>query len=372
MPGLIAEVAEKQRAFDKVFGHFDPNGTGNINSKDFLNVIDNMDALQPEDAEPIMSEHQRESAQAVVAAAITMSKAEVLEFLQTLGVELHDDEEPDEEERQENGYQEELQSISGLEAASLPTNLRPHTAMMPDRPRPRHLSSRSVSSQAATAQNYEPEMTMNTFDKSRSENLERSGMPLAQSTPNKESLWSRAKDGKENRRPTTSPRKSHRSIYSAVGEGTFSPSAPMSAGHRDAGFPFVSEEVLLLQDQVNKLQDRERASDKTIARNEEQIRELQAMLDESREEMSRNNRAFSELRTERKSAEDDVRMLERNVEQLQQDLKALQTRHDKIKSDLDLQAAELEGSTAAVMERNNQISALQAKIDSLDADRSSV
>jgi hypothetical protein len=51
---------EDVAAFDRVFAQFDPNGTGKILMKDFLSIIDELDALRPHNAPPLLSESQRE------------------------------------------------------------------------------------------------------------------------------------------------------------------------------------------------------------------------------------------------------------------------------------------------------------------------
>ena len=53
---------EDVAAFDRVFAQFDPNGTGKVLMKDFLSIIDELDELRPRDAEPLLSEGQREQA----------------------------------------------------------------------------------------------------------------------------------------------------------------------------------------------------------------------------------------------------------------------------------------------------------------------
>jgi hypothetical protein len=51
---------EDVAAFDRVFAQFDPNGTGKILMKDFLSIIDELDALRLHNAPPLLSESQRE------------------------------------------------------------------------------------------------------------------------------------------------------------------------------------------------------------------------------------------------------------------------------------------------------------------------
>lgn len=53
---------EDVAAFDRVFAQFDPNGTGKVLMKDFLSIIDELDELRPRNAEPLLSERQREQA----------------------------------------------------------------------------------------------------------------------------------------------------------------------------------------------------------------------------------------------------------------------------------------------------------------------
>jgi hypothetical protein len=51
---------EDVAAFDRVFAQFDPNGVGVVSLRDFLSIIDELDALRPSSAKPLLTNDQRE------------------------------------------------------------------------------------------------------------------------------------------------------------------------------------------------------------------------------------------------------------------------------------------------------------------------
>jgi hypothetical protein len=50
---------EDVAAFDRVFAQFDPNNTGVVSMRDFLAIIDELDALRPRSAKPLLTDMQR-------------------------------------------------------------------------------------------------------------------------------------------------------------------------------------------------------------------------------------------------------------------------------------------------------------------------
>jgi hypothetical protein len=50
---------EDVAAFDRVFAQFDPNNLGVVSMRDFLSIIDELDALRPKSAKPLLTDLQR-------------------------------------------------------------------------------------------------------------------------------------------------------------------------------------------------------------------------------------------------------------------------------------------------------------------------
>jgi hypothetical protein len=51
---------EDVAAFDRIFAQFDPNKTGVVSMRDFLAIIDELDALRPRSAKPLLTDMQRD------------------------------------------------------------------------------------------------------------------------------------------------------------------------------------------------------------------------------------------------------------------------------------------------------------------------
>lgn len=201
----------------------------------------------------------------------------------------------------------------------------------------------------------------------------RASTPLAQSTPHKDSPYARHPEGKETRRPLSSPRDtSAKSVFAALGEGPYSPGQPASSPGTGRESAPNDEEVLYLRDQVKMLLDRERTSERIIATNEEQIHHLEALLTQNRAELSQTNRAIGELRNSYTAAESNVHMLERDLESSNTNLKSWQQKETKAKADLNLRLAETEKLRFLCQERSHQIDDLRDKIKAAEDSRNNV
>jgi len=78
---------EDVAAFDRVFAQFDPNGTGVVSMRDFLAIIDELDALRPKSAKPLLTEVQREQSQAFTSAeggTAEMTRDQLFEFIKEM------------------------------------------------------------------------------------------------------------------------------------------------------------------------------------------------------------------------------------------------------------------------------------------------
>jgi hypothetical protein len=78
---------EDVAAFDRVFAQFDPNGVGVVSMRDFLSIIDELDALRPKSAKPLLSEMQREQSLAFTSSeggTAEMTRDQLFEFIKEM------------------------------------------------------------------------------------------------------------------------------------------------------------------------------------------------------------------------------------------------------------------------------------------------
>ena len=78
---------EDVAAFDRVFAQFDPNGIGVVSMRDFLAIIDELDALRPSSAKPLLSEEQRQQSQAFTSSeggTAEMTRDQLFEFIKEM------------------------------------------------------------------------------------------------------------------------------------------------------------------------------------------------------------------------------------------------------------------------------------------------
>jgi hypothetical protein len=78
---------EDVTAFDRVFAQFDPNGTGVVSMRDFLSIIDELDAIRPNSAKSLLSEGQREQSLAFTSSeggTTEMTRDQLFEFIKEL------------------------------------------------------------------------------------------------------------------------------------------------------------------------------------------------------------------------------------------------------------------------------------------------
>jgi len=78
---------EDVAAFDRVFTQFDPNGIGVVSMRDFLAIIDELDALRPRSAKPLLTEMQREQSQAFTSSeggTAEMTRDQLFEFIKEM------------------------------------------------------------------------------------------------------------------------------------------------------------------------------------------------------------------------------------------------------------------------------------------------
>src|SRR5947207_4285812 len=78
---------EDVAAFDGVFAQFDPNNLGVVSMRDFLAIIDELDALRPKSAKPLLTELQREQSLAFTSAeggTAEMTRDQLFEFIKEM------------------------------------------------------------------------------------------------------------------------------------------------------------------------------------------------------------------------------------------------------------------------------------------------
>lgn len=78
---------EDVAAFDRVFAQFDPNNTGVVSMRDFLAFIDELDALRPRTAKPLLTDVQREQSVAFTSTeggTVEMTRDQLFEFIKEM------------------------------------------------------------------------------------------------------------------------------------------------------------------------------------------------------------------------------------------------------------------------------------------------
>jgi len=78
---------EDVAAFDRVFAQFDPNNTGVVSMRDFLAIIDELDALRPRSAKPLLTDMQREQSLAFTSSeggTAEMTRGQLFEFIKEM------------------------------------------------------------------------------------------------------------------------------------------------------------------------------------------------------------------------------------------------------------------------------------------------
>ena len=78
---------EDVAAFDTVFAKFDPNGIGVVSMRDFLAIIDELDALRGEKTKPLLTEQQREQSLAFSSAeggTAEMARDQLFDFIKEI------------------------------------------------------------------------------------------------------------------------------------------------------------------------------------------------------------------------------------------------------------------------------------------------
>lgn len=338
-------------AFNNVFLRFDPDRTGYINSSDFINLIDELDMLQLGSASPILEEAHRVKAQEVVTASVPLSRHEVLEFLEQLGIQLSDEittagsalyrRAGHTTELLQHGKAEQWESLPGSVVKKQimgTTDSLKFARSMEQSPLKRFVASDTTSSS-----------------------------PLAQSTPNRDYPRSFSRPGKENQRPISSPGKLlAESLHSAIGEGSFSP--PTTSSSRSiSGSQEVAANVNDLQDRLNMLQEREKVNDRALAAAEHDIQELEGQLKQSRSEQLNSTRTISELRSTCSAAELNIQSLEQKVDMAEREIGLLQEKQATLKSEIDLAREEQDRLTRVCKERADQLEKMDARLSATEA-----
>lgn len=350
--------------FDGVFTRFETDKAGYINTKDFLNIIDELDALQSEDAEPIITEDQREEALKVVDAAIPMSKQEVLDFLEELGVEFTSDHHSVASESPEVlwnvlpiGNKGELQSEQVGSATSARKNDLAHGADQ-------------VVATNGSAYDHSSELERQTPVRSLVTRNTHRTAPLAQSTPRKDFFHPAPDCGKENRRPKSSTAQPlATSLFSALGEGTCAPSgSPRTTDDPQYNAP----EVFHLQDMISSLRERERVNERSIAASEHHINRLEKSLEQSKAEFLKSQKALSDLRNTYGAAEHSIRELEREVETTSRELSTWQQKHKSAKSEIETISNEAERLRGQLRDRDQHVDEVRLKLTQFDDERREV
>jgi len=78
---------EDVAAFDRVFAQFDPNNLGVVSMRDFLAIIDELDALRPKSAKPLLTEVQREQSLAFTSSeggTAEMTRDQLFQFIKEM------------------------------------------------------------------------------------------------------------------------------------------------------------------------------------------------------------------------------------------------------------------------------------------------
>lgn len=182
--------------------------------------------------------------------------------------------------------------------------------------------------------------------------------PLAQSTPNR----SRELNDHNIRRKTsiesltkmrsrTSPR-SRDSSYEALDS---------TRGNRDQ-----------LHDHVKSLQEREKASQRTIAHGETQIDRLESLLLQARSELADSQRTINDCRTLESALQAEVVHLEKATENARKETAECEKRYKALKSDFESLLVEKNNTQAAAATALSNASALSLELNAARTDLTTV
>lgn len=358
--------------FEDVFAQFDPAKTGFINTRDFLNIIDELDSLQPADAEPIMTQEQRESAVQIVDASIAMSKSEVLSFLRDLGVNVSDLRKLDHSQQRDRDVQDDQTTSSPLSSA------RPRSHVVPGKvERIRKVSrtnDETLSGNSGDFSTGAETVLTDATNQIRESKLSRrtTSSPLAQSTPHKDSPYAKENLGQYSMRPRSTPTNGRsKSMFAATGEGAFSPPSMLSS-RSFSGVMTDSAELQRLQDEIKVLQDRDRASERAIASSEHQIHHLEELLRDAKEELDRSNKTATELRSTSSNANHSIGALEKELETVHSEMVQWEGKHAKAKRELESQISEIARLNSLCQEKTRQLETVETQISNVERDRRNV
>ncbi len=385
-------------ALYQIFARYDPGNTGKISTRDFLNIIDEFDELQGKNAPPLMTEEMRLEAYAVVEPPFEMTRDELLEFVrQVIGQDLFSASNITREKRQ----QKLLDPI-----CSPLTSARPRSTALSNK------LGRVVKGHKATLFDSSDGMIaapVRRIAHSGSKGLQakpserpcvpqssgrRKATPIAHSTPNKNSdvsmLMSLDTPIALDRRSASSFRANHaqrqcnrsdESEYNALGEGAFSPSASSSllspnlersANQSAEG----GQERMRLLDTINMLEERDRQVQATVEANERQIQYLEDCLQKSDVQLTERKRDLSEARQEakiqRESASDLYSSMERDYEDLQNELRDTHERLLLTKLNLDNQTKEMGALQYLIGNKESEIECLGNRFSDAEIFRKTV
>jgi hypothetical protein len=300
---------EDVAAFDRVFAQFDPNSLGVVSMRDFLAIIDELDALRPRNAKPLLTEVQREQSLAFSSSeggTAEMTRDQLFEFIKEMTGNKIIVASP----KKKSVAREEVVSPTKSEVArrgvllpgiSARSQVRaPHRKRRGDMERmadeTTNLIAEDESFSAVRSKNDASDLKvplipqvpqgLPSFNLTGRRNIT---TPLATSTP------------MPFRRQSSPPR----DTYEGYGSGPMSPTSPINSPplrpqdwQQDRGVQdYIGELQLQAEEQLKRVQDQERLSHARLREQDILITELQEKLDLAEDELKERKKELGELRS---------------------------------------------------------------------------
>ena len=385
---------EDVAAFDRVFAQFDPNGTGKVLMKDFLSIIDELDELRPRDAEPLLSEGQREQAVAFMSneqGVAEMTRDRLFDFIKELAgnkiimpspkkkpLPPRKEPPPSPTKSDASGRSGSSRKLTGISAKS---QIRP--------PQLKRRTDLEKMNEGTTNVIAEHEDFSAVIDPSHSEWLLTLQVPVK--------ATAHAAFNKSRRNVTTPiitstpyPRRTTSPIGDPIegyGMGHLSPTSPINSPplrpqdwREDKRLQdYVTELSLQKAEELKRLQDQERQASVRLREQDTLINELQEKLDLVEDELKDRKKELDKLRTNESRyyhhicssnfrMQEIVRSMEKEVEARELELSSWRDRYNSVKKSYDEQLAEADKLRDMILNKEGENNVLKEKINSLQED----
>ncbi|ORY83281.1 hypothetical protein BCR37DRAFT_392613 [Protomyces lactucae-debilis] len=366
-------------------------------------MVDNLDDALPEDAEPVMAEHQRAQAEALVEADLPMTREELDMHLADLGVDVTAQHASDRATAASGAARSRLplpRTHSTTPSLDSPVSrIKPKSSLsysdvetpsrLARRPAQPERSFTELSEISLIPQSQTPSLLRQpSFRSTIKNNRTGASVPLAQSTPRRDPAQSAARieqltmSEKENTRPSSSSsspngsdRNGHGGFTRPVSQGRQSLGDRYSS-HGSPSSPSVRSEttreipnMLLLQDHIREMQSKVKQQAQTIDLSEHRIQELERQVEEQARALQLRSREANDSKSARDTAKAQVQQLEQDLGSVHADKDALQQRWTLVQTDLAEQRTALDSLRSAHTKCLAELHALQEQYSMALADK---